>query len=385
MAIIKCPECEQDVSDKALKCPKCGCPIQAYLSSKTEKIQTESMKSSFSESEYSAEIQQDSVKHKSKKKMIVGLIAACIVGAAVSGGVLNSKLSVSQLTVQDIAINKWRVTDSTKYGYYYEGVIQSEQKKPFVAVIGQYEDEKSIPEFIYVEDGKGVMETFENTDEDPSIKYRVVGYMAGNPIKLSELDVKYKDSDYYDWEYFDYTTCKVLINIDMDKEETGLLVFDIINETNNETKRNMITVVHNGKAEYNYSAEIAYKARGIDVSIVPRLFCGSTLVEQDAYMIEKPYTAEKSNGTEYKSYLGEETFAFTDYDDGFVLYTEELKEGGNKANRNMVKTQRMFLHDGTCKLTTYDFVDADDAILMPKYEFNIIGYITWIRLEKETV
>lgn len=27
MAIIKCPECGQDVSDKATSCPKCGYPI----------------------------------------------------------------------------------------------------------------------------------------------------------------------------------------------------------------------------------------------------------------------------------------------------------------------------------------------------------------------
>ena len=27
MAMIKCPECGNDVSDKALSCPKCGCPI----------------------------------------------------------------------------------------------------------------------------------------------------------------------------------------------------------------------------------------------------------------------------------------------------------------------------------------------------------------------
>jgi uncharacterized membrane protein YvbJ len=27
MAMIKCPECGNDVSDKAVSCPKCGCPI----------------------------------------------------------------------------------------------------------------------------------------------------------------------------------------------------------------------------------------------------------------------------------------------------------------------------------------------------------------------
>ena len=33
MALIKCPECSNEVSDKAASCPKCGYPIQAAFSS----------------------------------------------------------------------------------------------------------------------------------------------------------------------------------------------------------------------------------------------------------------------------------------------------------------------------------------------------------------
>ena len=29
MALIKCPECGKDVSDKAKSCPNCGCPIES--------------------------------------------------------------------------------------------------------------------------------------------------------------------------------------------------------------------------------------------------------------------------------------------------------------------------------------------------------------------
>ena len=32
MALIKCPECGNEVSDKALSCPKCGFPIYNYQS-----------------------------------------------------------------------------------------------------------------------------------------------------------------------------------------------------------------------------------------------------------------------------------------------------------------------------------------------------------------
>lgn len=37
MALIKCPECGQQISDKAKVCPSCGCPI-AYENAKADFI-----------------------------------------------------------------------------------------------------------------------------------------------------------------------------------------------------------------------------------------------------------------------------------------------------------------------------------------------------------
>lgn len=36
MALINCSECNNEVSDRAVACPKCGCPI----SNKVEPVQT---------------------------------------------------------------------------------------------------------------------------------------------------------------------------------------------------------------------------------------------------------------------------------------------------------------------------------------------------------
>ena len=391
MALIKCPECEQSVSDKASKCPKCGYPIQEYLNSKVEAAQIEVPEvegrpiipnETPAKIEAPADIQQVPTQKKNKKKLVITLIVACVVVIAALGIALGSSLFASKLTVEDIAISKWKLTDSTDYGCYYEGTITSEQKKPFIAVIGQYDDEESTPSFVYVEDGKGIIETYEDTDEDPSIKYRAIGYMGGKPVDITNLKVKYTDSNYNDWSYSDSTSCDVLIDIDMSNTKNGLLVFDVINETNNETERNIIAVVINGKAQYSYYAYLPYKSRGIDVSIVPKLFCESAAITQEDYVVEKAYTAEKYEGSYFNSYSGEETLAFADFADGYILYTRELKEGGNKENRNIVKNLSVFLRDGECTITTYDSVDEDETILMPKYEFNIIGYITWTSLEK---
>lgn len=387
MALIKCPECEQSISDKASKCPKCGYPIQEHLNKKADEI-THEASDCISDAPVIAEIpvdiQQVPEKKKSKKNLIIAAMIACVAIVAV-GVVFGLRLFTTKLTVESITISKWRLTDSTDYGDYYEGTITSEQKKPFIAVVGQYENEESVPRFVYVEDGVGVMETYENTDEDPSIKYRPIGYLGGTPVSETDVKIQYKDSDYYDWTYLESTNCDVLIEIDMNHSKTGLLVFDIINETNNEVEQNMTVTIVDGKAQYNYYAELPYKARGIDVSIVPKLFCESDAITQDDYVVEKAYTAEKNEGEYYTSYSGEEVLSFVNFSDGLVLYTRELKEGGNKEKRNVVDYLRAFLCDGECTLTTYDYVGEDEKMLMPKYEFNIVGYITWTSLEKETM
>lgn len=37
MALIKCPECEKEVSDSAKCCPNCGCPIKSHIRTSNSK------------------------------------------------------------------------------------------------------------------------------------------------------------------------------------------------------------------------------------------------------------------------------------------------------------------------------------------------------------
>lgn len=43
MALIKCPECGQEVSDKAVQCPRCAYPIATNYSDGTVRIRLESI------------------------------------------------------------------------------------------------------------------------------------------------------------------------------------------------------------------------------------------------------------------------------------------------------------------------------------------------------
>lgn len=62
MALIKCPECQSDVSSKAHSCPRCGCPI--------------SDSSSFSQADKIHLIEQTSKKYKAQRLCSIFLAIA---------------------------------------------------------------------------------------------------------------------------------------------------------------------------------------------------------------------------------------------------------------------------------------------------------------------
>lgn len=378
------------ISDKAEKCPKCGYQMQDSLDT-AEEVVTQGAAAEVEEAKEipAAEEKQKtrfSLKtvltsvagaKKSKKKtaiIIAGIVLVMFV-VLFGLGVANSTPKITE-----ISINKWRVTDSYTYSNRYEGTVTADQKKPFVAVIGQYDSDDSTPQLVYMEDGTGVLKTSESTDEDPSVKYRAIGYLNGIKVDSKSLTTKSKDRDYYD--YSDQTNCYVDIEMDMRNNKTGLLLFDVVNQTNGDRDTNLVAIVVRGKTKYSYYAELPYKSRGIEISIEPKLFCESASLKQEDYTVQKDYKAEKKEGYFGTYYSGEMEIAFGDKQDGFVLYTRELLEGGNKKNRNDVKNMYNFVHNGESKFTTYDSADSDETILMPKYDFNIVGYITWNSLEK---
>lgn len=211
------------ISDKAEKCPKCGYQMQDSLDTAEEAV----TQGAAAEVEEAKEIPAAEEKQKtrfslktvltsvagakkSKKKTAIIIAGIVLVMFAVLYAVGSAN---STLKVNEISINKWRLTDSRWYSDYYEGSVTSDQKKPFVAVIGQYDSDESAPRLVYMEDGTGVLKTSESTDEDPSVKYRAIGYLNGTKVDSKSLTTKCKDRDYYD--YSDQTNCYVDIEVDM--------------------------------------------------------------------------------------------------------------------------------------------------------------------------
>lgn len=375
MALITCPECGHPISDKAPKCPSCGhCipPIAENISPpNSDSIATDKLSVI-----PSSKTHLSSKLFFNKRTLIFSLVILLLIGFIF----IVSHLFPKQIKVESISVQKWFLMDSTNSYDHYEGHIISDQTKPFIAVMGTYDSETISPSFVYIENGVGVFETTVPDDEDPSSIYRPIGYLNGALVSDSEISIDYTDHDYSDWSYSKSTDCTVDIDIDLKKHQSGILIFDLINESNNETSKNCTAIVVDGAATYNYTAELPYKTRGIEIKVVPRLFCECQDISDDDYTITSPYEVEYQKGKYYQSYSGEMTIRFNNISDGFILYTKELTDGGMNRYRNVSLNLKALLDNGDCTLHTFDLADSDQSLFTPSYEFNIIGHLYWTEL-----
>jgi len=372
MALIKCPECGNDVSDKAIKCPRCGYPL------KQEEIKTvpEQKEDNFNSSEDSA-FEVGEKKKKGTKKIGIYVGGALLLLVA-SVGSFVGKIANQPFAVNEMSLSKWKLTDSDTYSDYYKGFIESDQTKPFIAVIGNYKDKESKPDFyVYMEDGKGEFEAIENDDDDPSIKYLPVGYIPGNVVSDSDIEKITYDDNQYDDNYND-TSCMIYIDIEMKKKENGLLFVQIENDLNKKIKKNVEINIVDGKGEYSYYLrDLPLKSRGVTVKLIPQLFCKAESIKDGDYTVEEPFEVKKEgeNLNKYVSYDGKEEMSFGNLENGLLLYTEKLVDGGREDERDKVYNRASVISKNKCEIETYIFSNKEDKILMPSYEINKIGYV----------
>lgn len=371
MALITCPECGETISDRAIRCPKCGFPIQNDISTASEDAKP--MKPSATKS----------------RLIFISAMALIVFGIIVVLSFLSRNLKASNISIQEISISKWRLTDNWDYGNYYEGTVSADEKAPFVAVIGYYESNDYLPQLVYVNEGSGIFKTYESKDVDPSTEYRVVGYMAGHMVSEADVsDILYRDSDYFDYDSLQETSCTVDIEVQLKQKLNGLLFFKLSNDLSNEIDNNCYAAVVDGKLNYSYYiSELPYKARGVNVSLVPLFFCKANALTEENCTIKQPFSlvTDKTTYSTFDDYNGTEVLGFDDYKNGFVLYIETLTDGGDKAHRNKAMPKFAYLVDNECTITTNDFVDKDDNFITPIYDIKIRGYIPYFAINQQEV
>lgn len=140
MAIIKCPECQNEVSDKATACPKCGCPITNALEEKTEQVN-----------------EQEKENTKNSKKKVVKTV--CIVAGIVI------VLCVAVFVMYYIA-NKEQISISKAEEY-----TANQQYEKVIEVLEKYKDSDKAKQmyddavFLTSEEGKFIIDFAQGLEE----------------------------------------------------------------------------------------------------------------------------------------------------------------------------------------------------------------------------
>lgn len=382
MALVKCPECGKEISDKARKCPHCGYPLNEEKQKSNEgdtvvEIQSDELE------EPTIGVKEIEKNYKKegkipKKYINVSLVALIIVISSIVILVLIGK----RIDITDINISKWRVESTGKYGDTYTGIVTSDEKNMFIAVIGNYEDTSYSPDFVVMESGKGTFETYEDEEDDPSIKYRPIGYMVGRKVDDSDFaEIDYEDTDYEDGS--DTSSCTIEISLEMKRKVDGVLWVEMSNDSTNAIERNIMIPVVNGKGlSSQYLDDMPIKSRGVEINITPKYFCESEKLKDSDYEIETPFEIEKDEGEYLTLYSGNEELYFDKYEEGLLLYTNELLDGGNKGERGEVKKEVSYVKNSRCNLTTFCAVESGETVMTPKYDIQVIGYLGWEKYDK---
>lgn len=144
MALIKCPECGKEISDKASSCPNCGYPISnnSFVVSKENQKQTQN-----NDNENNSDIVQSKSK-KSKKIFIIGGITIVAIFIVVFFNPRSMALRTAKGAVKDeignpttVSFSDVKVTNVDDFYAIYMNVSYSGGKYSVICYIGKWNNE----------------------------------------------------------------------------------------------------------------------------------------------------------------------------------------------------------------------------------------------------
>lgn len=413
MALIKCPNCGNQISDQAQRCIHCGysfemmesrvciecgalvpanadiCPNCGYPLGKmnvtpdSEAENTDSNdKSLISERTLlSGRIKDTAGKLKRFSETKSGkIVLGIILGTFLLAAIMLFKPSGQFTKVNGVDIERWTLVDEDDYDCEYKAVLSSETKQPFVAVLKNVTNGYA-SDYVCMENGEGVLEkTIYDTEDDPSDDYQPYAYLTGKKVNDGFFSsIKVTTDDFNDYNSLEETTFDAHVSVKLKTKQDGLLFVDLSNDINSMVSHNCIIPIVDGEGKSSYYMDgFPLKTRGVDVIVEPRLFCLAAPLKGSDYEIEDDYTVTRDSTDYHTTYKGSEVLRFADsYEDGLVIYTSELLSGGQKEYRGVVLNEFTHLKNHRCEIVTYDSNWDDDhkSLKEPSYSLEVKSYM----------
>lgn len=416
MALISCPNCGGQVSDKAMFCPKCSAALNP--SNAQANVQGD-FQSSFAAKKGGGKL----------KKIVIPIAAAVLI---IICGILVFKLIPRTVKVTDISVESWNYDDDEEI---YTAQVKSSTLEPFIAVVTYQEsdndsdaindddtdsdgklssDKDSDPDsdaepeyapqtfsperFVYMEDGEG---TFTINDYYEPNDTKIESYFSG---KLLSADEDFKSINFDFTKYEDDSDTKITevffdISFEMKKKQSGLLFFSVNNTLTGELDDVDAVPVINGKAvRHDCYDRVEYKIRNNNMFEVQNLyFVPMISFKQGDVTISKEYYERHVDDGDFDwsetlQYLFNYTLweaqaEIPDKTDGLFLYTIEQTEGGDANEINKLHYMCSFLSEGYAKISIMkNYSDSEffksDKFKDPKYNYVCYGYVPVTKLEK---
>lgn len=317
-------------------------------------------------------------KTKSKVPLIIIIVAVTVL--VIAGGTAAFFMFIlpemNQLKVESVVNSSWE-----KDGDQYKMTFTSEQQKPFLAFCNVTDDEgKKSFDFVTINNGTGTVKS-----SNDKYTYSAYGYCEVEPVAdniLTSIDTA------YDFDTYSYTigteelyTCLVTFDFTLNTDKSGWLIYDSTNSKDKGIKLDNIAVVSNGKGKASIIITFDEKPDRSKFSamFLPKFFVNCEAIEQgtdykyisEFSVYEKVYTYIKET-----SYSGKQEISFDNkYNDGFVLYTSEIRSGGIADDIGKVEYSSSTIESGSATLTTYNSYKNSQSPSEPTYEVNVIGVI----------
>lgn len=349
MSLIKCPECGQDLSDHAKTCPHCG-----YILKKRKKLIVPS-KLSGKGKKYLLSI----------SSIIIVVLIVLIVIASLPKH--NTPLEGRQnIKISDIKL----VGENDSYDKY-NATVTSESKEPCIATIGK--SSNMTYKYVYIDEGKGNAEISIDYDESLDDSYAITGYINGTYVSNKLLKTySNKNENYQDYDSLQTSFLSSTIEIELNKVQTGILVFELYDKSKNISE--ICTMqIFDGKGSCYTKITIPYETRDVTLKVKPMFFCSmQELLPKDYNVISELKTIKKTDVNDYDAveYDSLEPLELKNINNGILIYTFKEKNSDN----DIYRTEEIV--NGKSQVTIYNSIDlGEEDDVEPEYDIEIKGYI----------
>lgn len=118
------------------------------------------------------------------------------------------------------------------------------------------------------------------------------------------------------------------------------------------------------------------------VTATPVAFCPAQTLQESDYTVLDPFTVEKNKV--FNSYSGSENIKLGDIcENGFLIYTTELTDGGNAEDVGEVNISSSVIADHLAEMWTYDSYDSDAKVITPQYTVTAVACMPFLSLDSQ--